>query len=243
MHSGSDEATLCGYPGQTFSCCSRELQTKAGEHISMLVSTIELVQEARRRGVAIGAFNTYNLELTRAIVVAAEKCGQPIILQLGVQAIRASGEPLAVATLAAARVARVPVAVHLDHCPDIGLIEACFAWGFSSALADGSRLPLAENITFTQRAVELAARYGGTIESELGYLAGTEDGLTVEEIESSLTDPTQAHEFITATGAAMLAVSIGNVHGYVPISPPLDFERLAQVAYHEKTSNMQYTWE
>ncbi|TMD90533.1 MAG: class II fructose-bisphosphate aldolase, partial [Chloroflexi bacterium] len=78
--------------------------------------------------------------------------------------------------------------------------------------------------------VELAARYGGTIESELGYLAGTEDGITVEEIESSLTDPAQAHEFIAATGAAMLAVSIGNVHGYVPNPPPLDFERLAQIA-------------
>jgi tagatose 1,6-diphosphate aldolase GatY/KbaY len=78
--------------------------------------------------------------------------------------------------------------------------------------------------------VELAARYGGTIELELGYVAGTEDGFTVEEIESSLTDPTQAHAFIAATGAAMLAVSIGNVHGYVPVSLPLDFERLAHIA-------------
>src|SRR5438046_10060942 len=196
----------------------------------MLVKTIELVQEARHRGVAIGAFNTYNLELTRAIVEAAEKLSQPIILQLGVSAIKAGGEPLALATLAAARVASVPVAVHLDHCSDIGLIETCFAWGLSSALADGSRLPVAENMAFTKRAVELAARYGGTIESELGYLAGTEDGITVEEIESSLTDPAQAHEFIAATGAAMLAVSIVNVHGYVPHPPPLDFERLAQLA-------------
>ena len=91
-------------------------------------------------------------------------------------------------------------------------------------------MPFAENMAFTKRAVELAAHYGGTIESELGYLAGTEDGLTVEEREASLTDPTQAHEFITTTGAAMLAVSIGNVHGYVPVSLPLDFERLAQIA-------------
>jgi tagatose 1,6-diphosphate aldolase GatY/KbaY len=196
----------------------------------MLMNTLELLQEARRRGVAIGAFNTYNLELTRAIIGAAEKLGQPIILQLGVQVIRAGGEPLAVATLVAARAARVPVAVHLDHCADIGLIEACFAWGFSSALADGSCLPFAENMAFTKRAVELAVRYGGTIEAELGYLAGTEDGVTVEARESSLTDPTQAHEFITSTGAAMLAISIGNAHGYVPVSPPLDFERLAQIA-------------
>jgi tagatose 1,6-diphosphate aldolase GatY/KbaY len=195
----------------------------------MLVKTIEVVQEARHRGVAIGAFNTYNLELTRAIVETAEALSQPIILQLGVSAIKAGGEPLALATLAAARIARVPVAVHLDHCSNMSLIEQCFAWGFSSALADGSHLPYAENIAFTRQAVEVATRFDGTIEAELGYLAGTEDGVTVEEVESSLTDPMQAHEFVVESGAALLAVSIGNVHGYVPNPPPLDFARLAQV--------------
>lgn len=196
----------------------------------MLVNTIELVQEARRKGIAIGAFNTYNLELTRAIVAGAEKLHSPIILQVGVLSIRAGGSPLALATLTAAQVAQVPVAVHLDHCPDISLIEQCFAWGFSSALADGSRLPFTENLAFTRRAVDIAMHYGGTIEAELGYLAGTEDGVTVEEVVSSLTDPQQAREFVAETGAAMLAVSIGNVHGYVPNPPSLDFERLAQIA-------------
>jgi tagatose 1,6-diphosphate aldolase GatY/KbaY len=189
-----------------------------------------LVQEARSKKVAVGAFNTYNLELTRAIVTAAEKLNVPVILQLGVQAIKANGEPLAMATLAAGQVASVPVAVHLDHCSDIGLIETCLRWGFSSALADGARLPFAENIAFTRQAVDLATRYGGGIEAELGYLAGTEDGVTVEEVEASLTDPAQTQEFIAETGAVLLAVSIGNVHGYVPNPPPLDFARLAQIA-------------
>ncbi len=196
----------------------------------MLVNTLELVQEARRKGIAIGAFNTYNLELTQAIVAAAEKLLSPIILQLGVPSIRAGGTPLALATLTSAQVAQVPVAVHLDHCTDMDIIEQCFAWGFSSALADGSRLPFAENLAFTRRAVDIATRYGGTIEAELGYLAGTEDGVTVEAVASSLTDPLLAREFVAETGAAMLAVSIGNVHGYVPNPPSLDFERLAQVA-------------
>lgn len=196
----------------------------------MLVNTLELVQEARRKGIAIGAFNTYNLELTQAIVAAAEKLHSPIILQLGVPSIRTGGAPLALATLTAAQVAQVPVAVHLDHCPDIDLIEQCFAWGFSSALADGSRLPFTENLAFTRQAVDIATHYDGTIEAELGYLAGTEDGVTVEKVESSLTNPLQAREFVAETGAAMLAVSIGNVHGYIPNPPSLDFERLAQVA-------------
>jgi tagatose 1,6-diphosphate aldolase GatY/KbaY len=196
----------------------------------MLVRTIDLVQQARSKAVAVGAFNTYNLELTQAIVAAAEKLNVPVILQLGVQAIKAGGEPLAMATLAAARVASVPVAVHLDHCSDRDLIERCFVWGFSSALADGSRLPFAENIAFTRRAVDLANRHGCVIEAELGYLAGTEDGVTIEEVESSLTDPGRAHEFVAETGTALLAVSIGNVHGYVPNPPPLEFERLTQIA-------------
>ncbi len=196
----------------------------------MLANSIDLVQQARNRGVAVGAFNTYNLELTQAIVTAAEALQVPVILQLGVPSVKAGGEPLAMATLAAARAASIPVAVHLDHCPDKGLIEQCFSWGFSSALADGSRLPFAENVAFTRQAVNLAQRYGAAIEAELGYLAGTEDGLTVEEVEASLTDPARACEFMSETAAGLLAVSIGNVHGYVPDPPPLDFARLASIA-------------
>jgi tagatose 1,6-diphosphate aldolase GatY/KbaY len=196
----------------------------------MLANTLELVKEARQRGVAIAAFNTYNLETTQAMVRAAEKLNQPIILQLGVAPLKAGGEPVAAAALTAARVAAVPVAVHLDHCPDLALIEKCFVWGVSSALADGSHLSFAENLAFTRQAVEIARRYNGVIEAELGRLMGTEDGITIEDLEASLTDPAQARQFVAETGAAMLAVSIGNIHGYAPNPPPLDFERLARIA-------------
>jgi tagatose 1,6-diphosphate aldolase GatY/KbaY len=196
----------------------------------MLAKTIDLVQEARRHGIAVGAFNTYDIELTHAIVLAAEKLQRPIILQLGVQPLKAYGEPLVQATIAAARVARVPVALHLDHCADIGLIEQCLHWGFSSALADGSRLSLADNIALTRQAVAIAAQYGATIEGELGYLAGTEDGVTIADIEASLTDPIQAQQFVEQTGASLLAIAIGNVHGYTPVPPALDLARLLQIA-------------
>jgi hypothetical protein len=59
---------LAVIPDKPFRIAAVNCKTKAGERISMLVNTIELVQEARHRGVAIGAFNTYNLELTRAII-------------------------------------------------------------------------------------------------------------------------------------------------------------------------------
>jgi ketose-bisphosphate aldolase len=196
----------------------------------MLAKTVDLLQQAHQKGVAVGAFNTYTLELTRAIINAAEQLQLPIILQLGVQPLKAGGEPLAVATLTAARTASVPVAVHLDHCSDMSLIETCLSWGFSSVMADGAHLSLADNIAFTRQAVTAANRYGAAVEAELGYLAGTEDGITIEALAASLTDPDQAQAFITATGATLLAVSIGNVHGYVPNPPELDFARLERIA-------------
>ncbi len=178
----------------------------------MLANTLELVGEARRHGVAVGAFNTYSLELTQAILQAAEQLAQPVILQLGVASVKTGREELVKATVIAAQRASVPAAVHLDHCTNSGMIEQCLSWGCSSALADGSHLSFAENIAFTRNAVELASSYNATIEAELGYLAGTEDGVTAQAVRASLTDPEQAREFVAATGASMLAVAIGNVH-------------------------------
>lgn len=54
---------------------------------------------------------------------------------------------------------------------------------------------------------------GLAVEAEIGRLSGTEDGLTVAEVEAKMTDPTQAAQFVAATGVDLLAVCIGNVHG------------------------------
>jgi tagatose 1,6-diphosphate aldolase GatY/KbaY len=196
----------------------------------MLANTIDLVRNAHKHGLAVAAINTYNLELTHAILRAAERLSQPVIIQLGVPVVKAYGASLVQAAVVSAQQARVPVALHLDHCKDLALIQQCLAWGCSSALADGSHLSFAENKALTQQAVALAASYNAAIEGELGYLAGTEDGVTVEQVAASLTDPQQAREFVTQTGLAMLAVAIGNVHGYIPDPPPLDFTRLQQIA-------------
>jgi fructose-bisphosphate aldolase class II len=88
----------------------------------MLVSGRELLAEAVAKGCAVGSFNTYNLEITRAILQAAEARRAPVFLAVGKAPLDQAGfSPLAEAMLAAARAARVPVAVHLDHSPDMAL--------------------------------------------------------------------------------------------------------------------------
>lgn len=202
----------------------------------MLASGRELLEHAQRSGGAVGAFNTYNLETTRAIVAAAESQGQPIILALGQGALDHGGlATLSAVALAAAREAAVPVAVHLDHGADLAIIRRCIDAGFTSLMIDGSALAFAENVRLTRQAVAAAADL--PVEGELGGVAGDEDHSGCPDAAGAaeapaaapipMTDPEQATEFVARTGVTSLAVAIGNAHGYYKGEPVLDFERLA----------------
>ena len=194
----------------------------------MLVSGQDLLDDAVRRGNAVGSFNTYNLEITRAIVRAAEARQSPIMLAVGQGALDYAGfNLLTTLALAAAREAAVPVAVHLDHGSDVGILGRCAEAGFTSLMIDGSTLPLHENIALTQRAVEASA--GIAVEGELGGVAGDEERSGEQHTDIPMTDPGQAAQFVRGTGVASLAVAIGNAHGFYKGEPRLDFERLGAI--------------
>ena len=165
----------------------------------------------------------------RAVAAAAEETRSPALLQIHPGALGYGGAPLIALCLAVAREATVPMAVHLDHSTSPHAISAALAAGCASIMADGSHLPYAENVTFTAGMAALAHASGAAVEAELGRLSGTEDGLTVEEYEARLTDPTRAADFVTRTGIDALAVCIGNVHGRYQGEPDLDFDRLAAI--------------
>lgn len=191
----------------------------------MLVSGQTLLNDAVRGGYAVGSFNTYNLEITKAILAAAEARKAAIFLSVGGGALDYGGfAPLSQLVLAAAREASVPVAVHLDHSPDVATCERCLQAGFTSLMIDGSHLPLEENIALTRRAVEMAGDI--PVEGELGGVGGAEDASGEQETAIPMTDPTQARTFVEQSGVASLAVAIGNAHGVYKGEPKLDFARL-----------------
>jgi ketose-bisphosphate aldolase len=183
-----------------------------------------------RDGTAVAAITTYTLESTRAIVLAAERTGLPVLLSAGVSSYGAVGrEPLAAAALAAARASAVPVGVHLDHCRSVEEIAACVALGYSSVMIDGSHEDFEANVAVTREVVALAHVAGVWVEAELGALAGDEDASGAAEA-GAMTDPAQAAEFAERTGVDALAVAIGNVHGFTPDPVRLDLGRLAEIA-------------
>ena len=129
--------------------------------------------------------------------------------------------------LAAAKQAKVPVAVHLDHGTTLGCIRHALELGFTSVMFDGSHLPLEENIRMTKEVVAMAKPYGAAVEAEIGCVGGSEDGS--EDIAMRCTDPAQAKRFAEETGVDALAVAIGNAHGNYKETPHLRFDILEKV--------------
>ncbi|MEW6423135.1 MAG: class II fructose-1,6-bisphosphate aldolase [Bacillota bacterium] len=195
------------------------------------VAASVLLRAAQNGGYAVGAFNFSNLEIVQAIVRAAEAEKAPVILQATQGAIRYAGLAYLVALArAAAKVASVPLALHLDHGTDANLVAECVRAGFSSVMIDGSRLPLEENIALTRQVVAASRRSGVSVEAELGRISGTEDELSVAERETLFTDPQEARFFVEQTGVDALAVAVGTAHGRYRGEPKLDFERLARIS-------------
>jgi tagatose 1,6-diphosphate aldolase GatY/KbaY len=195
----------------------------------MLASFVDLLAERRRARAGLGAFTCYDLESAAGVLAAAEAQGRGVVLLVASAAFAAPGgvELLAALRVAASR-SSVPACVQLDHVSDRELIERAFDAGAGAVMADGSRLPLAENASLVADAVALARRGGGAVEAELGHVSGDED-VASAAAAGQLTDPDVVEDFVTRTRAACLAVSIGNAHGLYTRAPALDWPRLAAI--------------
>ncbi len=202
----------------------------------MLIPTQELVRDAQANHYALGAFNVYNLELVKGVLRGAECAHAPIILQLGAGQLQYGGyESLVALGLGAARAAAIPVALHLDHGTQLSDIQRALNTGFSSVMIDGSKLPFRENVMLTQQAAMLAHASTKLVEAELGHLAGAEDAAVPVKPTGEMTNPEEAARFVEATRVDLLAVCIGNVHGFYTGQPRLDLARLEAIR-HQTTA-------
>ena len=199
----------------------------------MLVKMTELLKFADERNIAVGAFSVGNMEMVIGAVRAAEETDTPIILQIAEKRLAQSPlELMAPMMVSAAKNAKVPVAVHLDHGLTVDCVRAALDFGFTSVMLDASLLPFEENISLTRTVRALADRTGATVESELGVVGGNEGDSAEHKIQC--TDPGLAERFVRETGIDCLAVAIGNAHGNYPVLPELRFDVLEEI--HKRVS-------
>jgi len=200
----------------------------------MLVTLNEILTIAEERKCAIGAFNTPNLECITAVLNASEKLNVPVMITHA--ELHESVAPLAVigpVMVQAARNAKVPVCVHLDHCETLSYMEQALKMGFTGVMYDGSTLPYEENVANTKIAVAMAKEYGANVEAEIGQLASREGGTEANAGGPVYTDPDLAVKFCAETGIDALAPSFGTAHGIYKSKPVLDLDRVKVIA--EKT--------
>lgn len=198
-----------------------------------LVTSKEIQIAAKAGGYAVGAFNTSNLEITQAIIEAAEVKEAPVIVATSQSAIKYAGITELVAIIRSmAQEAKIPVALHLDHGTDLEMIIKSIRHGWTSVMIDGSHEPLEQNIALTREVVRIAHTVGVSVEAELGRLGGIEETISVDQRGAYLTDPEEAALFVEQTDCDTLAVAIGTSHGAYKFKgePKLDFDRLAQIA-------------
>ena len=204
-----------------------------------LVSMRELLDHAAANGYGIPAFNVNNLEQVQAVMEAAKETGAPVILQASAGARKYAGEAFVKHLIQAAveQYPGIPLVMHQDHGQSPAICQGAIDLGFSSVMMDGSlredgKTPadFDYNTEVTRKVVEMAHKYGVTVEGELGCLgnletgdAGEEDGIGADvklDHSQMLTDPEEAAAFVKATQLDALAIAIGTSHGAYKFSRP-----------------------
>ncbi len=200
----------------------------------MLATLKEVMNIAEERNIAIGSFNTPNLESIEAVIGAAEELGLPVIIQFA--QCHEAWIPLKTIgpiMVQEAKKATVPVCVHLDHGESLEYLKEALDLGFTAVMYDGSLLSYEENLINTKKAVEMAARTGASVEAELGSMgrreSGADNGAGEDDDTKIYTDPEKAALFVRGTGIDALACSFGTTHGIYLTQPKLDFNVVTKV--------------
>ena len=197
-----------------------------------LIDTATLVRHAYQNRYCVVQVNTNGgtYDITRAIVEAAEEERAPVILGAYENNLKYRGyEYAAMQMRFFGERANVPVAVHLDHG---GSLEACrqaIDAGFTSVMIDGSHLPIEQNIKAAREVVELAKPRGVSVEAEVGELQKLNPDGCMSDVKN-LSDPAEVTRMSGESGIDMLAVGIGNAHGFYKDAPNIRFDLLEQLA-------------
>jgi ketose-bisphosphate aldolase len=196
-----------------------------------IVSMAGPVGKAHREGYAVPAFCAWSAEVMRVILGTAARMRAPVILMharpdftLLPPALMAE-----VARLVAGRFGEVPAVLHLDHGDSPELVRECVEAGYTSVMLDYSARGFEENAEALRRVAELAQPLGITVEGEIGHVGKADETAAEGGLVSALTDPREAAEYVRRSKVDLLAVSVGNKHGFYRGEPHIEFGLLAEL--------------
>jgi ketose-bisphosphate aldolase len=196
-----------------------------------LVTTKEMVWDAKRRHYAVPAINTQggNYDIIRAICCAADQLRSPIILAHYTSTGKYAGAEwfVEVGKYLAKQVS-VPVALHLDHGDNFETCMKSLQYGFTSIMLDCSREAIADNISHTNEVIKVCHAFDVPVEAEVGELVRL-DAAGAAMDSTNIAKVEEVREFLDGCQPDMLAVGIGNAHGFYKGKPDIRLDILEQV--------------
>lgn len=194
----------------------------------MLLNMNQMLDLAKEKHFAVGAFNVSESNLFRTVVEAAEENDSPAIIAIHPTELDYCKDDFIKYVIARCSNSPVPFVIHMDHGDSIESIMRAVHCGFTSVMIDGSLLSFEENIEKTAEVVRYCHMVNVSVEGELGTIGNT--GTTIEGgiTEVKYTNPDDAETFVNKTGVDTLAVAIGTCHGLYPkgVTPELRMDVL-----------------
>jgi len=192
----------------------------------------EMLSKAQGRRYAVGYFESWNLESTRAVVRAAEEECSPLIVGFNggfLEMHKYELEYYASIGKTAVDMAVVPATLLLNEVSGFPQVIRALRAGFSAVMIDVSSLPFEKGKKLTRRIVRLAHLANVAVEAQFDELPHAKNGVLKEGEKASMTDPRKALGFVEETGVDALSISIGNVHGLYEAKAKLDLIRLKEI--------------
>jgi ketose-bisphosphate aldolase len=189
----------------------------------------DILDPAFEERYGVAAINIVNDLSIGAVLDAATELEAPVILQTSLKTVKQIGAKVLYTMVdVMAAEAPVPVALHLDHCPEREWVTTCLREGWSSVLFDGSHLDIEENTRQTREVVAEARGHGAQVEGEIETVMGVEDDVGSDE--AGAIHPVEvSSRFIEETGVYAFAPAVGTAHGLYAKEPKLTPERVTEL--------------
>ncbi|MBU1130319.1 class II fructose-bisphosphate aldolase [Patescibacteria group bacterium] len=194
-----------------------------------MLSLNQLLNQYKQEKKAIPAFNIDCFEIYQAVEQAVIETKLPSIVQLSPNQDKFIQAERLFLLVKKANIEGLPIYLNMDHGKDLARLEKLAKLGFDMIHFDGSifdydkNLDLAKNLIDKIKSLSLST----VVEVEFNRIKAIDNSIS----PNIFTKPDQAKEFILKSGAKLLAISIGNLHG-VNINQPeqLDIPLLSKIA-------------
>jgi fructose/tagatose bisphosphate aldolase len=200
------------------------------------VTFARLMEDAERRGYAVGYFESWNMESLLAVADAAEASRSPVILGFSGIALprkdRVMPEHLPdYAALGAAVCDRisVPACLLFNESPSFEWVVEAVEWGFGMVMFADEELAYDSLVETTRRVCRIAHASSAAVEGEPHSLPGIAGDLLEAPGERHMTDPARARQFVQETGIDAIAVNVGQAHLHGRGEVHLDLDRVAEL--------------